>query len=502
MINIKKLGISVSLFDVILILNIVAITFFIWRQLPLVTLRADGYQYLIEILWKKYFIFPKTIINYEQGAVLAGMLLGKIIGVRVELYYWVSLFVLIFLNILIYFLVLRITKRKIVAFAASLIMAGSYFGNWAMYAQGIYAFLQDRVLSLVFIIPAFMFLHQYLESEKQKYLVYSLVLYFLAIALWHWGVIITGLCFFYCVFSRKKAVRNIFIGFLYVAISVLFILLQQISQSGIGPQEWTFTEFVLNPSRFHYPADILRQLVYLSSYPLLFNGLRSFLLGNGFEAISYISDLPNIQKITAPIAILYSLLTVFIYFRLPKMRTFLVTLILSFLSVTLLNCYFGRYIVATQAGANRYLHLPALLFSFYWALAFWAIFWRGKSLILKYLGLFLLGIYLLVNLLLIDNNFKHLFGWDHSANVVITYVRNMDISNLSDTLIVGPYPEFQGYESYFFSQYKRGNNIRFVDNHDVFENDVTWVEIAKSYKHLIMLEYNKSCDCVIRNVVR
>ena len=504
-----KLGISLSLLDAIIILNIIFITLYVWRSYPLTTLRADSYQYLIGILWVKYFRPPMTLMDYTTGATLMGMVLGNILGARVDLYYWAALYILVAINILIYIMLLKITKRRIVAFGGSIIMAASYFGIFGMCVQGIYANMMERVVALIFLIPSFILLHLFLENGKKKYLAYSVAMFLFSTVLWHWGTTLIVLFFFYPVLkglyedSFKKIYKYILIGLPYLIITGTIEYLQNMYIPEFGPKGYTLTEFILNPGKYQYLSDMLRQLVYFNSYPLLLNGLKySFVQGRIFDPYGLISDLPSIRKLTVPVLVFYTLLTAYTYKVLPKVRPFFVTVVLTFVSLLFLNCFLQRYIPSTQAGSHRYLHMPAVIFAFYWAIALWAVFWRHKSAIVKFLGLGFLGFYVWVNTLLIDSNFEHLFAWDHSAGIVINYVSKMNTAGMENTLIVGPYPEFQPYESYFFSQYKKGKNIRFVDNYSFFEDELTWKDIAPAYDHLIMLEYNKDCGCVLEKKVR
>ena len=110
----------------------------------------------------------------------------------------------------------------------------------------------------------------------------------------------------------------------------------------------------------------------------------------------YFSDAEENKKDSLGIAIFYLLAATIIYIKLPRIRPILLTMIFSVFSLFILNTYMGRYFPDHQAGPSRYLYLPSIWLSIFWALFLWAAFWKTKGK-LVILGYVVLLAYFLIN---------------------------------------------------------------------------------------------------------
>src|SRR3989338_6396797 len=476
----------------ILIINILA--YFAWRFLPTVTIRHDGFVYMLNNSHTWFFSMPLFFTGYENSAMMVGFLLPKLFGVNLPLYYWTVLVFMLTIDVLLYVVIKLVTKRSIVAFAASLIFAVHYFGNWDMVTTHCYCFFLERIIPTVLLVPSFLFLHLFLEKMKKKFFILSSLFYFLGVGIGHFTVLFTPLFLFYpifwCLFKEKKIKRKIVgiaIGLSFLFQSTFFVAIQQINESGLGPQKWTFTEFLFHPEKYLYFKKIALQFVYCSQYPVL---LKNY-AGDSLQAII---ETKTAESLIPHFLIAYAVAALIIYKRLPKQRPMLFTTLLGTTVIFYLNAYFNQYDMLYFSGASRYLYFPTFLLAIFWSYFIWAIFWRKKN-IFAIVGIFLLVGYYIINFLLIDAAFIRLSGLNRSTRAVFDHIIKTRDQLSKNTLVIAPYPEFWVQESQFFTERLGKGEVRYISEQN--HNDIdTWEKAASSSSQVIKLMYSRDCGCI------
>lgn len=452
-------------------------------------------SYVQEWFWGRQY--PLT--GFSSAAAIAGAIFRKFYGAHMGPYLWTELLVMLLISLLFYWFVRVLTKKRFVAFTAALIFTVSYFGNFDMLVNTCYCYFMERVLVVPLLILSLIFLQFFLERAQSKLFVISLIFYFIGVGLGHFSFLFTPIYLFYPFFwyvfkkrKRKDITRGAIVGLSYVGISILFLLLQQVHESGLR-STWTFQEFLLNPQKYHYVDNMLRQLVYWSHYPPL---IRSFLDVPDFH--QNILSVQNAIESTLTIAVAYIIASVVIYRKLPQQRPMLLSTMFAAAAIFFLNAYFGQYDIANQPGTNRYLYFPTFLLSMFWSLFLWAAFWKKKSW-MGLVGVGILIVYYVINVTLLYDNFRAVTEWNKPTKVMYEHILKTRDRLDSNTLVLAEYPAIKLQEGQFLTELVGANQVHYIsENLDVAD----WRPIATQSSHIIKLSYDKNCQCVVEERVK
>lgn len=494
----KKNKAKSDIVDLLLILTLLILAYIPWQQLPQLVIRGDGFVYLISQTIDTFFNKEYFFSGFELSAVVLGSILPKLYKTNMELYFYTSLSVMMLINVLFYILLRVITKHKLISFFGALMFAVNYFGNWDMYSQHCYCFFVERIVGVPFILTAFIFLHLYLEKNKLRHYVTSLGFYFFGIGIAHFGVLFSAPYFLYPFFwtvfqrkpSKKSMLKGLLVGLSFFAISAFFVLAQKISYGQIGPTQG-IVQYFLNPAENKYPEKIVRQFVYWSQYEPI---IKNFDIIGSYKYL----DVKNAQDTTTNIVILYFIVALIVYKKLPHMKSLLFTTILGTISIFFLNSWFGQYDVLNQPESNRYLYFPTFLLVLFWTL-FLLVLWQGKSLLLKVFVVFFVFIVYLLNWLLLHSSIKDVLIWDRSTKVTYDYMTEISNKLPKNSLVVAGYPEVGVYESVFFTEQLGNGEVTFIGEENPYRD---WKKIATMSAHVIKLQYFKKCDCVKEKIIK
>lgn len=482
---------------IFLLTSLLGLTFYTWRRLPEVVPLGEGLVYLVKPTQNVNLSLPGSLANFETGAILFAKVLSSSFGTNFEYYYSVSLVFLLGISLIFFFMVYALTGEKLLSFLSALMFSVMYMGSWAMYAQAVYSLFLERVVNMVFILPSFLFLHLYLKHSKYKYYLISISLYFVGVGFSHWFVLFTAPFLLYPIFWRifknenKKLRTGVLIGLSYLFLSAFFVGIQQITQGGLGPKMWTFTEFLVYPEIYLWPEKIIRQLTIWTSYPLLLKGINLSPPSYRMVPMLYLIDIPGVIDLVPYIVVSYVVAFLVIYFKLKEQRHLLFTVTLGTLAIFYLNAYFGQYDILNSAGANRYLYLPTVLLVIFWSLFLWAVFIKRGALG-KTIAILIVGIYYLVNSWIISESFKWVISWDKPTKIVYDYVDTLKPRLKEGMTIVLPYPQTHGYEAQFFNDHLGTTGATFITDYIP-----EWEQLASDSKYSIRLIYVEDCDCVV-----
>lgn len=486
-------GVFLNPINILSVAIIASITYFIWKPITEMMIRGDGLVYLVNRVQVNNWNPPVSFAGLEVGSTFLSMFMTPMFGINIQYYFWVELIVILGINILFFYMVLALTKNRLIAFTAAFLLCLNYFGNWEMYAGGIYAYFMDRMPDMLFLIPSFMCLHLFLEQAKYKYYLASLLLYFLGVFVGHWSFIFTGLYlfypFFWFLFKEKKITTNgIRIALPYLMITVFFAYLQKGYEGGLGPN-WTFTEFLLNPGQYKYPEKLLRQLTYWSEYIVVFKGFFTSLRYTS-TPIHYVTDIRNAIAIQPYVTAIYIVAAVAVFKLLPKLRPLLFTLIFATASMFYLNSYIGQYQIFTEPASNRYLYPPSFLLTIFWALVLYAVFWRSLKLKMVFWGILLL--YFGINYILISTHFSWLME-RHNPTKMVWY-KAVEVGKVAkdDTAILIPGFETGKYEAEFLNDHIGKERVIFISDN---EDELT--KMASESANIVRVSYDKNCNCAV-----
>lgn len=477
--------------DLFFIFLLLSLSIFAWRQIPELVIRGDGFVYMVSSTLTEFFSRTYWYTGFEISAAILGSILPNLYKTNIALYFYTSLTFMMFINVVFYILLKVITKDKIISFFGALLFAVNYFGNFDMYSQHCYCFFMERIVAVPLLLASFIFLHLFLKKRKLLLYLISLAFYSFGIGIAHFTVLFTAPYLFYPLFwylfknkNKISKIKGLLIGGSYLLISGFFVLIQRIHESYFGPK-LEFMEYFLKPHVTQYPEKIIRQLTYWSEYEPIVRSFDQSSLHRLFDVQNAISSTPYIIS-------LYILIAFIIYKKLPSQRAILLTTIFGTATIFYLNAWFGQYDVLYQPGANRYLYFPTFLLVLFWTF-FLLMLWRSKHKYMKLFALvFVLGYYLL-NWLIIRDNFKDVLTWDRSTKVTYKHMTSMRPKLKKHTLVVAEYPEVGVYESKFFTEQIGRGEVRFLGEYHPYED---WRKIASVSAYVIMLRYEKVCDCV------
>lgn len=482
------------------LLLLLALSAYTWRFIPLQVIRGDGFVYLISRTQEEFFSRRYFYTGFELSAASLGWLLPKIFGIQISLYWWLAYVVMLMTNAFFYWFALAVFKRPLLAFTAALLFSTSYFGNWGMYSSHCYCFFIERIIPVLFLLPAARYLHQFLEKRKRRDGFLSILLYFLGIGIGHWSVFATAFFLFYPIswslFSpkEKQRVKTTLFGFLYLGITVFFVLIQRIHEPGFTLKT-SAIEFFLHPGIYRWPEQIIRQFVYWTQYPVLLQGNFAMRMN------SKINDLSSIISIVPYILATYGIVSFIIYRILPKRRVLIITLLVGTISLFFINALFGQYDVLYQPDANRYLYYPTMLLSLFWTLVVEALISQKKK-FFSILAVLLLVGYLSINMRLIREGYIDSQYYNFLTKKVFSYIQKKVPNLAPGTLIVAPYDEVGVYEAIFFTEQLSPKGVKVMSVRNTYPETSMWERVAASSKHVIMLEKDSSCRCIKERVLK
>lgn len=469
---------------------VLLLCFLTWWKLSLIPPKGDGLIYMISSYNNIYFSnFIKNLASFDWSAVVFGEILRRLFGTSYMFYGWIEVVFQLLTVFVFYKTVFLISKKNKVAFAASVILGVSFYGNWDMYAGGIYPWFLERVPIMLFLIPSFGFLHLFLEKKLIRYYRYSIILFFISIAIAHWGIFFTGPFVFYPIFwsifnKRNQILKYTLISCVYILVVGFFFILQNLVNPGVGPS-WGLLEFVLNPNKFNYFSDIVSQFVYWTTY-LPF--VKIALAGFNQSPITIFIKPESSLFFTPYVVVIYLLAFVITYIKLHKFRPLLITTGVSLVGIFFMNSYFGQYHISTQPGPNRYLYLPTYLFAIFWSLFLWAMFWLKKQKSF-YIGHLTVLLFFVVNFWLVSENFK----WNNES-----YQRSSILWKLADatakkiqkgSTVIIQNSQFGLYESKFFTDEFLKKEITFISDIENLKLETT------NTGQIFKIEYDSNCKC-------
>lgn len=497
------------------VLILVGLTFYSLFDMTKMIVQGEGFIWLSRGMQNEFWTsIPSSLANFEVSAVLVGTLLSNSIGLQMHLYYFVWLLVIILINILLFIMVFALTKNLLVSFAASLIFAVNYVAQWGVIGWTYTSFL-ERMLTVTFLIPSFMFLHRYLERSRPRDTQLSVLTFFLAIWFGQWGLVFAGAYiaypFFWYLFKDKKTkiilIKRILLSSSFVAISALFLYLHSINQAGVGPR-YTFTYFLLHPQEFRYVEQIPTQLTRLSQYPVVLARVTRDKPFNKDSLVQYFNDIKGGNEIKGWVMASYLIAAVVIFLKLPQLRPFLFTLTFGVFSLFLVNIYFGRYFPEEQPGPSRFLYFPAVWLSIFWALFLWAVFWQKRGW-LSVVGFAILLVYYIVNSLLLSSSFQASMNSINSTysatKALFSYIEGMSPNLKPNTLILTPWEELGCGEDIFLNDQMGKQEVAFwpyTESNNCALASGGWEKIASDSAQVIRLTYDKECACVIEEKIK
>lgn len=502
------------------IVVLVALVTYAFRDMLKMIVWGQGYEFLIKgVLDSFWNNVPYLLKNFQISSVLLSTLAYKFFGLNFYLYYWTWLVISLTVSILLFFLVYFLTKSKLAAFTAALIYSVSYVGQMGSIGWIDTSFI-GRVPNLILLIPSFICLHFFLEKPKVKYYLIAISLFFLGLGLGHFGLLLAFAYvlypLFWYLFSDKKNTKLLLVSVSFAVVSVFYIKIHSL-ESARNPQgpDYNFAYFLLHPKTYQYLDKVPVQLANWSNYPSLTSGVcfqgDCGLIPLGYKGTlkDFFTDIEANKRAGLEISLVYILVAILIYRRLPKQRAFLLTIIFATLLMFIENIYIDHYKPELQPGASRYLFYPTIWLAIFWALFVWTIFWKSKNKLLRFSGFAILAAYYLINsnLIQFDLNLMR-YGVNSSYRKAVRlfdYIKKVRSTLKPSTLILTPPDELGCYEDIFLTeQIGKGELVFWPTNAGgtCLRPPGSLETVIASSAQVIRLNYDQDCDCVLEEKIK
>lgn len=484
--------------DLIFLFIISLATLYLWYPLLDLVLQWEGYMYLIPDATNKFFSkYINNIGAYHTYFNLQGMFLGDILtrafGTHMKLYFVFEIGSILLTNIAIFFLAKTLLKNSFAAFLATIIFASNYFALAGIHLPNLYAgvFLERLPINIPLMIGSFILLHKYLEQNRVRLYVFSVVLYVVAVFISHFSIFFAFPFFCYPFFFRLYRSRRFKdqVLSLLLALPYIFTVLFFISSGSAPAPNRSLLEFLFSPQISRYPEEIVRQLMYISQIPIVIKALFS-----GYRPLVF--STPNeLTPFMLPTLIVYLAGFVFVYKKMKQYRALLFTILCATLATLFSNTFIApRLNIFGSAISNRYFFIPSILISIYWAIVLTTIFARKKM-----VSTFIAIVFFIVNAITLMHHFTELQASTRKTEAITTYIsQNITQFPRQSLIVVGPSREFGPYDADFFTYHMgRDKNIIFMT-----DGYGDWRPLASSSAHLIYLNLDEQCNCINQRVVK
>ncbi len=433
----------------LLIITITLLTTLTWHKLLNQAFLGEGYY---------YFDRQQDFIN--QGGKLAETyhpdlfaralfdILPPIFGDQIFLYLAFQLFVMILLNITIFYFVKFFTKNNLIAFVATVIFLSSYMANFEMLGVGQYQRFAQRIPILIPLLLSFIQLAKYLETKKLIFYFLSISLFAVSVFFGHFATFLLPLFFIYPIIYQlfeKITIRNFLTAF-SISFSFVFINYLIILQDHLKPNT-SFGDFLISKGILPLIEDIILQLGNMVIPPFIIEKVAS--ISNPYTLTLII--------LTIPIIALFVLGIKFIDKKDTRLKLIYLSSLVFIPSLLFLNLYLGKVnpgfnisgyhyyftppfyidqLHASTVKGDRYYLVPYIFISILFSFLLWLI-WK-KGLIGKIIILPILLFYFTYNLKLIWNNLDAIQPISNVMKNYIQFTKSNSSKFDNNTIIIAP----------------------------------------------------------------
>lgn len=200
-------------------LLLIGLVFVVWWKTLNQTLWGDGFYYF------DFWYIGTNTNAYNFGSIMIHKIIAPIFRDNMNYYFLLQIILLACLTILIYYLALKLTSDKLIAFSTGVIFSSNYGSVFEMMAEGQLNRFLDRVPNFLFSILAAYFLVKFIKDKKIFNLVFSYTLFATGIFFGHYATFFLSFFVFYptiFLFNSKDKIKSIFLG---VLLAISFVAL-------------------------------------------------------------------------------------------------------------------------------------------------------------------------------------------------------------------------------------------------------------------------------------
>lgn len=357
--------------DILIILIVVAISFFFWKHLPTLQMQGEGFAYFDESSYNlrlRPYKIMHDLTNLGSSVDILGRItlhiLSRVFYDRIALYMVFLFIYMLITDLAVYILTKILTNNRSTAFLVTLIFATSFIGKFNMFSSGGYQYFVQRGMLLLPDIISFILFFISLKYFSMKYYLASLTLYLLTIQGGYFGTWFLPIFIFYSFFLALSYFRKNYQTFFKVILSPVPFILGNfwiISDSEFLVRHEPVISFL---QKLPFVISAVFQQLSVVTLPILWS-TDFFKLMYKFFYVPKEQILLWTQWATA---IIYLITPLLIWKLRPKMFILGLSFLISFLAMLTFNVYMNTAETLNNFSSSRYFYFPYLMFSVFWGI--------------------------------------------------------------------------------------------------------------------------------------
>lgn len=338
--------------DILFIVLVILATTVAWHGILAQSIEGEGFFYFSPELGR-IKDFGQLIKGMENFGLIIQMVSEFFFKGNIQPYMTLIFSTIILVNVSFYLCVKKITKNSFLALVAALYSGINYTGDFQFYARGHWQWFLQRVPEMFIILPSFVNIFRYIETQKNKYYFLSLTFFTLSVFLEHFSSLF--LPFFpslmlVAALTMAKRWKN---RLKYLALSLPFIAINYFLISRGGYYNNSIAPIHPLGEFLSHPIDIISKVsIQLVIVTIPF----SFFIERLHEVKNFASLL---HKLAFPTYTFYLGCIWLLYKKKSANFTLVASCFLALLGVLSLNVYLGRFIIENNVLQGRYYYTSA-----------------------------------------------------------------------------------------------------------------------------------------------
>lgn len=400
-----------------------------WYKIILTTFTGEGYYYFSNGFFSQGFPY---YFNYDEGARLLFDIFKVIFRDNIFFYHLFLLIILVILGFVFYFMVNKLTNNKNISLISSIIFTINSWTLFEFLGMGAYQEFAQRLVWFPLLFTSFVFFIQHFKTKKNRYFVYSIVLYALSLYLAEFSVFflpfyLTYVISFYACkrkFNRQDLIK-IYSMLAYIIVTFIIMYLDAIV-GRVGFIKGNFIVFLF-VKRVEIADLILRQLVILTIPSQL---SHSWLNSTSTEYLS------KLRYLYIPVLTLYLGALLYILKKVKNLRVIALSSLIFIPIVFILNIFLREEYMLAYEDGGRYMFVPSIGFAIFWSIFFYTFCRRIPLLKIGSAAFLLYWIFMNIGVILagVEGHEARFKG----TKISLEYIKSISPQFSDDSIIIIP----------------------------------------------------------------
>lgn len=426
---------------------IVFLVFLAWYKILFQTPKGEGF------LFFNPAYLSISFISFDSGARLFFNFFTFLFKDNLQILQICILFFIILLALFFYWFSYETMRNKTIAFISSLFFSVNYVGTYEMQGAGNPTRFTNRAFWFLLLFPSFIFFLKYIKQKKEKYFIFSLLLYTLSVYLAQFSIFFLPMFLTYfmaSLFEKKASFKKIStVGLhilLYIIVTVIILILDhyydKISFIKYGLENQNFFSFLVQHANM-----IFNQFLHQLSILIFPKQIVLFVCSKGGYVLKDVLSVFRILSI-----LIYLGLAAFLLKKEKKFKTIIVMLLLFIPIILVLNTYVrGDVVGASDLGnwGSRYLYVPMIGMSILWALLINSLI-SSRKIIERDIGLILIVLFLYTQVTTLWKQMDDDYYTYKEIKTSLAYLKSLSPKISNDSVVI--VPSMLGYHGAVFAK--------------------------------------------------